>query len=99
MGSCVVLVVCWGALSVSYPQLPPREVLTSRQDDENTRAPTLACVLAVCVWRCARVHVCWSWSCGVVLSDIRVLADWKCFDRMPTPDTLMKISAVLSSVL
>ena len=32
-------------------QGPTREVLSSRQDDENTRAPALACVLAVCVWR------------------------------------------------
>ena len=46
-------------------------MLSSRQDDENTRAPPLSCVVSACVQDCARGHVCWSCSCGVVLPDFR----------------------------
>ena len=43
----------------------------SRQDDGNIRAPALACVVAVRVWRSARGHTCCCRFCGVVLSDFR----------------------------
>ena len=44
---------------------------SSRQDDGTIRAPALACILAVCVCRCARGHVCRWWFCGIILSDFR----------------------------
>ena len=44
----------------------------SRQDDGNTRAPALVCVLAVCVCRCACGHG-YRWrDCGVMLSVVRI---------------------------
>ena len=36
------------------------------------RFRALACVVAVCVWRCPRGHVSWWIDCGVVLSVIRM---------------------------
>ena len=82
LGSMVVVSwLCCGACTVSYPQPPwptsgPTRVMPpSRQDDGNIRAPALACVFAVCVWRFARGHVCRWWVCGLMLSDFR--RSWK----------------------
>ena len=43
----------------------------SRQDDGNIRALALACMLAVCEWRCARVTSVGGGFCCVVLSEDR----------------------------
>ena len=48
-----------------------RDEVSRQQDDENTRAPALACVVVDCVQDCARGHNCWWLDCGVVLLNIR----------------------------